>query len=98
MATCAQCHKPLSGVEVAAHRKLVNRGASSFLCLPCLCARFRISEEDVLLRLRLAQQQGCLLLHGMDLSDEAIGRSGGTPPARTTEKESFPAPQDREAP
>ncbi|GHU14979.1 hypothetical protein FACS1894163_00250 [Spirochaetia bacterium] len=47
---CTQCAKKLSGDETAIYRKLVNRGASEYLCIDCLavflgCGRKAIEDR-----------------------------------------------------
>lgn len=44
MDTCYQCGRRLTADEIGAHKKLVNRGAETFLCKTCLATKFRVSE------------------------------------------------------
>ena len=61
MQKCALCGRPLEKDEISLTKKLVNRGAESFLCLSCLAEKFGVSEE--LLREKIVQfrQMGCTL-------------------------------------
>ena len=43
-----QCHRALQSVEIALTKKLINRGATRFLCLNCLGKKFGVSEETLL--------------------------------------------------
>ncbi len=45
MTLCAGCGRPLTKDEIALTKKLVNRGAESFLCLSCLAEKFGVSED-----------------------------------------------------
>lgn len=67
MATCRRCGASLSALDIAAHKKLVNRGADTFLCIPCLCAHFQVSESLLRDKLRQFQRQGCLLFSRMHI-------------------------------
>lgn len=46
---------------MALTRKLINRGASEFLCLTCLSAHFRVTEEKLLEMARQFKAMGCTL-------------------------------------
>ena len=48
MPECMQCHRALQNVEIALTKKLINRGATRFLCLNCLGKKFGVSEETLL--------------------------------------------------
>ena len=48
MPECMQCHRALQSVEIALTKKLINRGATRFLCLNCLGKKFGVSEETLL--------------------------------------------------
>ena len=60
-ACCTACGAPVSGDEIGLYRKLVNRGASAYLCKACLARRFDC--ETALLDEKIAQfkQMGCSL-------------------------------------
>lgn len=45
METCGKCGAGISADETGLTRKLVNRGATSFLCLDCLAAAFSTTRE-----------------------------------------------------
>ena len=60
---CAACGKELESDEIAITRKLVNRGCDSFYCVPCLAARFSISEEDVRALIERFKAAGCSLFY-----------------------------------
>ena len=42
-----QCHRALQSVEIALTKKLINRGATRFLCLNCLGKKFGVSKSTV---------------------------------------------------
>ena len=42
---CVHCGAALSRDETALTKKLINRGAKEFLCLPCLADRFQVPPE-----------------------------------------------------
>ena len=61
MAKCCQCGKELSADEIGAHKKLVNRGAESFLCRECLAEKFQIPPELIDEKIKQFKKQGCTL-------------------------------------
>ena len=58
---CASCGKSLSPDEIAVTKKLVNRGATQFLCVNCLAAYFEVTPRDILERIAYFRQTGCTL-------------------------------------
>ena len=58
---CMECGKPLERDEIAIYRKLVNRGATRFSCIPCLARHFRVSEELIRQKIVECRQRGCTL-------------------------------------
>ncbi len=66
MACCKDCGAPLTADEVAMTKKLLNRGATEYLCYTCLAAFFNC---DVALLRRKADQfraGGCTLFAPKD--------------------------------
>lgn len=59
--TCVNCGRKLVRDEIALTRKLINRGASEFMCLTCLAARFNVSEDLLLEKIEHFKKQGCTL-------------------------------------
>ena len=39
MAACMRCGASLTGEDIGAHKKLINRGATAFLCIDCLAEK-----------------------------------------------------------
>ena len=58
---CVLCGRALTSDEIAVTKKLINRGAQSFFCVPCLAARFKITEEDVYGLIENFKVAGCSL-------------------------------------
>ena len=58
---CCRCGRPVTRDEVAVTKKLVNRGATSFLCVPCLARRFEVTEADIRERIAYFRSTGCTL-------------------------------------
>ena len=61
MEQCILCHSPVTSDEIAMTRKLINRGASQFLCLPCLARRFDATVAELLERMQAFKDMGCTL-------------------------------------
>lgn len=60
---CKKCGKAeLSGDELAIYRKLVNKGATEFLCLDCLAEYFRCPRSDIEERIRYYRESGTCTL------------------------------------
>lgn len=58
---CKECNKKLERDEIAIYRKLVNRGSTEYLCIPCLARYFKCHEEDIRLRINHLKAMGCTL-------------------------------------
>ncbi len=58
---CAVCKKALTHDEIAITRKLINRGATEFMCMDCLAAHFSISRADVEKLIQNFKAAGCSL-------------------------------------
>lgn len=58
---CRECGKALKKDEIALTKKLINRGASSFLCLSCLAARFDVDVATLEDKIREFREAGCTL-------------------------------------
>ena len=61
METCIQCGAPLTSDEVGLTKKLINRGAASFLCIHCLAKEFWVSEELLQEKIMQFRAMGCTL-------------------------------------
>lgn len=58
---CRKCGSALNPDEVAVYKKLVNRGAKEYLCIPCLSAHFRVDEALIYEKIEHFRAQGCTL-------------------------------------
>lgn len=58
---CCKCQKKLTSDEIGLHKKLVNRGATEYLCMKCLGEHFRVSEEFLKRKIDEFRMQGCTL-------------------------------------
>lgn len=60
---CKKCGKPeLSGDELAIYRKLVNKGATEFLCIDCLAEYFQCDRKDIEERINYYKESGTCTL------------------------------------
>ncbi len=64
---CPACQKPVEPVAVALTRKIVGPNATEVLCLACLAARFKTTEERLLDAARRYRDGGCVRFKGLDL-------------------------------
>lgn len=58
---CVRCGAALSRDETALTKKLINRGAKEFLCLPCLADRFQVPPEVLRRKIQDFKDMGCTL-------------------------------------
>ncbi|MDD6094360.1 MAG: hypothetical protein PUC29_01275 [Clostridia bacterium] len=58
---CIKCGKKLNYNEIGLHKKMVNRGATEFMCISCLSEHFKISEEELLRKIEYFRRTGCTL-------------------------------------
>lgn len=61
MALCKQCGRELTSDEIGLHKKMINRGATEFLCLSCLAAFYHCGEDLLLRKIEQFREQGCML-------------------------------------
>ena len=60
--TCCVCGKePLSRDEIGITKKLIDKQAESFYCLPCLAESIEADEEELLSKIEEFKKQGCTL-------------------------------------
>lgn len=58
---CVKCRKPLSFDEIAATKKLINRGIETFYCIDCLAQAFDVSRENIEEKIQYFKDNGCTL-------------------------------------
>ena len=61
MPECIVCGKPLTRNDVGATKKLINRGAEEFQCIPCLAKKFCVTEELICQKIKEWRELGCML-------------------------------------
>jgi len=58
---CVQCGAVLTGDDIGITKKLINRGATAFLCVRCVARRFGVSEELIRKKIEEYRAYGCSL-------------------------------------
>lgn len=58
---CTKCGADISSDDIGATKKLINRGATEFLCIPCLAEKFGVSVEKIHEKIEYWRESGCLL-------------------------------------
>lgn len=58
---CLKCRTPLSLDEIAATKKLINRGTQKFYCIDCLAQAFDVSRKDIEEKIQYFKDSGCTL-------------------------------------
>ena len=61
MPECMTCGKPVTPDEIGATRKLINRGATEYFCLPCLAKQFDVTEALLRQKIEEWRSYGCML-------------------------------------
>lgn len=69
---CMTCGRPVSRDEMAMTRKLINRGAVQFLCIPCLARRFDASVQELMDRMQDFKDMGCTLFDCNRASERSV--------------------------
>lgn len=59
--TCQQCGAALTHDEIGLTKKLINRGATSYLCYPCLAEKFQVSVDTLKDKAEEFREMGCTL-------------------------------------
>ena len=61
MSKCRRCGAELSSDEIAIYKKLINRGAEEYLCIPCLAEELKISEDEIRKKIEQFKKARCTL-------------------------------------
>lgn len=61
MLTCERCGRSLGRDDVGLTRKLINRGATKYLCIDCLAQMFEVTRQDLEKKIEEFRQMGCTL-------------------------------------
>ena len=61
MDVCKNCSAELTRDEIGLTKKLINRGATEYLCLACLGKRFDMTEEECRTLIAHFREAGCHL-------------------------------------
>ena len=61
MAVCKNCGRELLGDEIGLTKKMINRGATEYMCLTCLAKYYDCSEELLIQKMEQFRAQGCML-------------------------------------
>ena len=60
---CVSCGKPLTADDIGFHKKMVNRGASEFACIDCLCEYFGLTREKAEEMIEKFKSMGCSMFN-----------------------------------
>lgn len=56
-----ECGRELTQDEVGLHKKMINRGATQFMCITCLANFYHCEEELLLRKIEQFREDGCML-------------------------------------
>ncbi len=63
MSNCIKCGKEnLEPDEIAIYKKMINRGATEFMCIDCLADYYRVSRKAIEERIRFYRESGTCML------------------------------------
>lgn len=58
---CVNCGTELKADDIGFHKKMINRGATEFSCIDCLCEYFGITREKAEEMIARFKAAGCSL-------------------------------------
>ena len=58
---CYVCNKEIDTIDIGAHRKLIDKCASRYMCRDCLARELGWSREYLDRVIRMYRQRGCML-------------------------------------
>ena len=58
---CMKCGGGFGSYDIALHKKMINRGATEYMCSACLADWLKIDEEMLLSKVEQFKKQGCTL-------------------------------------
>ncbi|MBR5871193.1 MAG: hypothetical protein IKZ09_09165 [Clostridia bacterium] len=61
MENCKSCGRELDRDAIGLTKKLINRGATEFLCIPCLAKKFDMTEAECKTLIAHFRDAGCHL-------------------------------------
>ena len=61
MSKCIKCGKELRNDDIGLYKKLVNRGATEYMCINCICEYFSMTPERAQELIKKFKEDGCLL-------------------------------------
>lgn len=61
MSKCIKCGRQLTNDDIGFHKKMVNRGATEFMCVECLSNYFGIETEKAYKMIEHLRISGCTL-------------------------------------
>ena len=66
---CRTCGRGLTADEIGIYKRMVNRGATDFLCASCLADYFKIDESLVYDKIEHFRAMGCTLFEPKNSKD-----------------------------
>jgi len=58
---CTECSRELNVTEIGLHKKMINRGATRFMCIDCLAKHTGLTREILLEKAEQFRKMGCIL-------------------------------------
>ncbi len=61
MAQCMKCRRELTVDEIGLHKKMINRGATEYMCITCLAEFYHCEEALLEKKIEQFREWGCML-------------------------------------
>lgn len=61
MEYCITCDKELTNDDIGFHKKMINRGATEYMCIQCIADYYGITVEKAHEMIERFREQGCTL-------------------------------------
>ena len=58
---CTECSRELSMTDIGLHKKMINRGATRYMCIDCLAKHTELTREILLEKAEQFRKMGCIL-------------------------------------
>lgn len=66
MSLCKNCGRELTKDEIAIYKRMVNRGATEYLCITCFAKYFNVTEDVVREKIEHFRSCGCTLFESKE--------------------------------
>jgi len=69
---CLKCGRELSSDEIGIYKRMINRGATEFLCASCLAEKYGVEETFIYNKIEQFRDMGCTLFGPKEKNSENL--------------------------